>query len=411
MRLSVSEHTSSPAISWKRNLYAIWIAEFIAIIGFNTSVPIIPFYLQDLGIHDPQKLKIWVGISQALVSVAVAIFAPIWGKVADIYGRKPMLLRAMIGGVFVMGLMGFSTSPLMLVVLRTIQGAITGTVAAATVLVASTLPREQTGYGLGLLQTAVFLGTSVGPMLGGMISDIAGCRMTFFITAGLLAVGSCIIIFFVKEDFERKPVTESFFRQIIPDFSPIKASKELSILLILMGVVQGANSVVSPVLPLYIQEMSPDATLVGSTTGLIIGLSGLASALAAAGIGKVSRRLGYRRVLLSCTLGAGLLTLPQGFVDTPMQLLVFKIGGGIFLGGTMPSINAMIALRADPEKQGSIYGLSTSISAVGTSVGPMVGSGIAAIAGFPPIFIVTAGILGLASLFVAGGTRSIPQEQ
>ncbi|HOV65062.1 MAG TPA: MFS transporter, partial [Spirochaetia bacterium] len=95
MRLSVSEHTSSPAISWKRNLYAIWIAEFIAIIGFNTSVPIIPFYLQDLGIHDPQKLKIWVGISQALVSVAVAIFAPIWGKVADIYGRKPMLLRAM----------------------------------------------------------------------------------------------------------------------------------------------------------------------------------------------------------------------------------------------------------------------------------------------------------------------------
>ncbi len=404
MQANIRSHTPKLSAGWKKNLYAIWIAEFIAIVGFNTSVPIVPFFFSELGVSDPRELRIWVGVSQALTSITLAIFAPIWGKIADSYGRKPMLLRAMVGGIFVMGLMGFSSSPLMFVVLRTLQGAITGTVAAATVLVASTIPREEAGYGLGLLQTAVFIGSSVGPMLGGIISDIADLRTTFFITSGLLAAGSIIIICFVHEDFERKPVAGSFWKRIIPDFSPLKASRELSILLILVGVIQGSGSVISPVLPLYIQEMTPDATLVGSTTGLIIGLSALASALASAGIGKVSRRMGYRRTLISCTLGAGLLTVPQGFVSTPTQLLVLRVCGGIFLGGTIPSINAMIALRADPEKQGSIYGLSTSISAVGTALGPMMGSGIAAFAGFPPIFVVTSGFLGAAALLVAAGT-------
>ena len=158
----------------------------LAIAGFSTSTPIIPFYLQDLGVSDPIRIKYLTGMINALPSIAFAILSPMWGSLADNYGRKPMLLRAMFGGAAVLVLQGFVSDPWQLLVLRTVQGCITGTIAAATVLVASIAPPEETGYALGLLQMAVFLGASLGPMFGGVISDAFSHRVTFFATSFLL---------------------------------------------------------------------------------------------------------------------------------------------------------------------------------------------------------------------------------
>src|SRR5208283_4041238 len=122
---------------WKRTLYAIAAGELLAVAGFTTSTPIIPFYLQDLGVSDPFRLKLLTGLLQALPSVSLVFFSPIWGSLADNYGRKPMLLRALFGGVLIMLLQGLVTAPWQLLALRTLQGCITGTIAAATILVAS----------------------------------------------------------------------------------------------------------------------------------------------------------------------------------------------------------------------------------------------------------------------------------
>ncbi len=152
---------------WKITLYAVLAAELLAVTGFNTSGPIIPFFLQDLGVRDQLHIKFFTGLINALPAITLAVAAPIWGNLADNYGRKPMLLRAMFGGVIVLVLQGFVVDPWTLLVLKMIQGAITGTVAAATVMVASIAPEEEAGSSLGLLQMAVFLGASVGPMFGG----------------------------------------------------------------------------------------------------------------------------------------------------------------------------------------------------------------------------------------------------
>ncbi len=401
--------------NWKRNLYVIWIAEFLALAGFSTSMPIIPFFLQDLGVTDPVRLKYLVGLSNSVGSITLAIFAPIWGRLADSYGRKPMFLRALIGGMILYFLMGFSRTPGQLILYRALQGVVTGTVAAATVLVASTVPKEEAGFGLGLLQTAVFMGSSIGPLLGGTISDFYGHRTAFFSTAAILLVSAFLVFRFVSDNFVPPPkdsVRRKFsLKSIIPDFSPLRESRELLILVLAVAIVQISNSVVTPILPLFIQDMTPENTLVGSMTGLVLGAGALAAALAAAGIGKVSFRFGYRRSLLFCMIGAACFAVPQGLSATPIQLLLFRILGGVFLGGTMPSINAMIALRTDTKRQGSIYGLTSAVGSTGMAIGPVIGAAVSAAFGFSWAFFSMTVLLLAGTSFILFMTKTLQKKQ
>lgn len=383
---------------WQRSFRAILAAEFLAVTGFNTSVPILPFYLRDLGVTDPTALKLWVGACATTVAVSLAVFAPIWGRLADSYGKRPMLLRAMLGGTVIMTLMGVAARPWQVFVLRAAQGALTGTVAAATVLVAGITPREKVGWTLGVLQTAIYIGSSLGPAAGGVISDLLGHRVTFFVTGGLLLAAALIVLRFVEEETVPRPPVGAFWRHMLPDFSPLARSRPLLLILLVSGLVQTATTVVSPILPLFIQSLTPAAQRVSTMTGLILGLSALAAALAAAGLGRVAARLGYERTLRLCLWGSVLAFAPQAFVRTPWQLLGLRILGGAFLGGTAPAVNALIAHRAEANRQGTVFGLSSSINNTGAAVGPMIGASVAAGLGFASSFFATTAILAVAAL-------------
>jgi MFS transporter, DHA1 family, multidrug resistance protein len=390
---------------WKRSFNAIWIAEFLAIAGFATTTPIIPMYLKTLGVSDPAALNFWTGITHSGAALAMAFFAPIWGSLSDSYGRKLMLLRAMFGGALLMGLTGLATAPWQVAVLRTMQGCVTGTVAAATVLTASIVPGKEAGYRLGLMQMAVYLGNSIGPLFGGVVGDTLGYRSNFAATSLLLALAGFIIIRYVHEDFSPKPKSVSFLRNALPDFSPIIQVPALASLMGVVFAVQFANAVVAPMLPLFIMQLSAGTQAVGSLSGLIIAAGSLSGALAAGVIGKASSKWGYARTLSICMAGAFLLYLPQGFVRTPLQLFLLRLGSGFFLGGTMPGVNALIANICVKDKQGATYGLSSSISSAGMALGPVVGSTMATAAGYPSVFFVTSAILGAVGLAVGRTTK------
>ena len=148
----------------------------------------------------------------------------------------------------------------------------------------------------------------------------------------------------------------------------------------------------------------------GLTTGLIFGLGALAAAVASATSGNFSYRFGYRRVLLICIVGAAALYIPQAFVINPWQLLVLRLIGGVFLGGTMPAVNALIADRTQKGRQGEIYGLSSSVAAGGMALGPMVGASVSVIWGYRGVFIATALIL-LITAVVFGGSSGFRQTR
>lgn len=386
--------------NWNRSFKAIWVAEFIAIAGFATTTPIVPLYFRELGMTDTASLNLWTGLTHTGASLAMAFFAPIWGSLADSYGRRLMLLRAMFGGALLIGLMALATEPWQVAVLRTVQGALTGTVAAANVLTASLVPTAQLGYRLGLMQMAVYLGNSIGPLFGGVVGDALGYRYNFMATGVILVSAGLIIIGFVREDFTPKPRSGSILRNAIPDFSPLKQVPVLASLMGVLFLVQFASSVTVPMLPLFIVQLSANSQAVGSMSGLIIAVSSMSGALAAGLIGKVSGKVGYGRTLLFCLGGAFLFYLPQGLIQAPWQLLVLRIGSGAFLGGTMPSVNALIATNCAKDRQGATFGLSASISSMGMALGPAIGAAVATAAGYRSVFFVTTIALGVVGVLI-----------
>jgi DHA1 family multidrug resistance protein-like MFS transporter len=306
----------------------------------------------------------------------------------------------MFGGAIILFMQGLVTAPWQLLVLRMVQGCFTGTVAAATVLVASASPKEEVGYGLGILQMAIYLGQSLGPMLGGFVSDAWGHRMNFFATSILLLAGGLIVFKFTDDRFVPPMNRKSITKSLMPDFSPLVGANA-TVLWALLAVVAAdmiAGSIASPFLPLFIQQISADSTHVASNTGLILGLGAIMSAAAAVIVGKFSYRIGYQRVLVVCLIGAAVFTVPQAFARSPGSLLALRLASCFFIGGDMPAVNALLTMRTEPGKQGSVYGLRTTVSSASGALGPAIGTSIALSAGYGEVFIATGVILAASGI-------------
>ena len=387
--------------SWKANYTALLIAETLAMIGFGLSNPVLPLFLEeDIGITDPVKLKAWVGLINSATAVTLAIFAPIWGHLADTVSRRAMLLRSMFGGAVMISLMTFVTSPWQLLVLKAIQGCLTGTVAAATVLAAGISPAAQVAFTLGLLQTMIAVGGSLGPLVGGILADFVGYRPAFFATGVILALSGFVALIWIDSD--KKPASERKNQKLtlLPDIRPIKASPILiTIMLVSLGV-QTATSIANPMLPLFLKSLITDIaegpTYVASSTGIVLGVGAASSAIAAVLVGKYSSRFGYWQTLIFCVTAGAIMTVPQTFVTNVYQLIVLRALSSFFIGGSGPVLYAIIVVSSDKNHQGTIFGVNSSLSAAGHAIGPMLGS-IAAIISYRSMFIVTAIILGISA--------------
>ncbi|MGD8463332.1 MAG: MFS transporter [Anaerolineae bacterium] len=384
--------------AWKRNLYVIWVAELVAISGFSVVFPFLPYYVQELGITDLHEVELWSGLLFAAQAVTMAIFAPIWGSVADRYGRKLMVQRAMFGGAFVLAAMGFVQNVQQLAILRLIQGMLTGTVPAATTLVASSTPRERSGYALGLLQTAVWTGASIGPLLGGLVADTWGYRAAFWVTGLLLFVAGLTVWRFVQEDFtpptrQKDDPEDGFWYGL----KLVVKSKGLRSLFSVRILVRLGVRTLGPILPLFVQSLIPNSTRVASIAGLVSGVSAATSAIGAVTLGRASDRLGYRRVLLVCALLAAVIYIPQFFVTNPWQLVILQGALGVVMSGVLASTSALLATLAPEGHQGAVYGIDTSVVSTANAIGPMLGASIAAALGLRAPFILAAAALVMAA--------------
>ncbi len=393
--------------TWQRNLYTLWIAELVAIAGFSVVLPFLPYYVQDLGVRELEQVEFWSGLVFASQAIAMAIFSPIWGSVADHYGRKLMVERAMFSGAVILGAMGFVQNVQQLLVLRALQGCLTGTIAAATTLVASSVPRQRSGQALGLLQMAVYSGNSVGPLLGGLVADHWGYRAAFVVAGALLFLAGVMVAVFVHEEFE-PPRRETGARR--NDFwVGVKAafrSRELLAVLSIEGMMRLGARIMGPVLPLFVQSLVPSQTRVASLTGLITGLGAATSAIGAVLLGRASDRLGYRKILWLCAIGMAVMYTPQFFVTTPFQLLIFQAAAGAAMGGGLAAMGALLANLSPEGRQGAVYGLDWSVVSAANGLGPMTGTAVAAGLGLRAPFLFAAGIYGLTALMVAATVSS-----
>jgi len=384
--------------AWKRNLYVIWVAELVAISGFSVIFPFLPYYVQELGITELHQVELWSGLLFAAQAVTMAIFAPIWGSVADRHGRKLMVERAMFGGALVVAAMGFVQNVQQLLILRVIQGMLTGTVPAATTLVASSAPRERSGYALGLLQMAIWTGASVGPLMGGLLADAWGYRAAFLVTGSLLFLAGLTVWRFVEEDFQPPARDEDGPNSGLFDGIRVVAhNRSILSVFSIRFVVRMATRLMGPVLPLFIQSLVPPTTRIASLTGLISGVRAASGAVGAVTLGRASDRLGYRRVLLACATCVALLYVPQFFVTGAWQLLLLQGALGLVMSGVLASISALLANLAPEGRQGAVYGVDASVVAMANGIGPLLGASVAAAFGLRAPFLLAAGLFFLAT--------------
>jgi DHA1 family multidrug resistance protein-like MFS transporter len=378
------------------------VAQLFSIIGFAAVIPFLPLYVRELGVEGEAAVARWSGIIHGATGFAMTVFAPIWGILADRYGRKLMVLRSMFAAVIVLVLMGYARGPVDLLILRLMQGAFTGTITASVALVASVTPPKRAGYTLGMMSAAMFGGVSIGPLLGGAIVDRAGYRPTFLVAAALLLLGGLLVLRFAREGFAPAAHAESKHRN---SFAAILAVTGFMAAVFVMFQVNFANSMLAPVFPLFVEKLRGTSVEVATITGAIIGVTGVAATVSAALLGHFGDRLGHKRLLVAATLVAGLVTLPQAFAHSVRQLFILRMLFGFAVGIIWPSINAIVRYITSHHHLGKAFGLTSSAACLGLGLGPMAGGYIAASTGLTTPFVLAGVLLILTSALILWRVR------
>ena len=378
--------------SWRSTLFVMFIAQLLSIVGFAFVLPFIPFYIREIGVTDEKLVPVWAGILGAASSLTMTIFSPIWGWLSDRYGRKLMVERAMFAGAVTTMAMGMIGNVYQLLILRLLAGAFTGTISASISLVSTVLPGANLGFGLGLMQVAVFLGMSLGPWIGGMIADIVGYRLTFIAGGVILLVGGFLVLMGAKEKFIR------------PSAVSLKRSGSMRTLFALPGFVSlmavfllfnFSIQIAIPILPLFIEEVGNLKTGVASTTGLMFAVTGATASISAVAIGYLSDRMGHKRVLIVNLFITGLMWAAHALARNIHQLLVIRIFFGFAAGGNLPTMNALVGKLTPKETYGKAYGLMASMTSLGMTLGPLAGGIMASYMGFRWPFVVVSLLLSL----------------
>ncbi len=381
--------TEKTGLPWQRTLYIMFVAQMFTAVGFSSIFPFLPLYVEDLGATTGLSVEFLAGAVFSAQAFSMMIASPIWGAIADRYGRKLMVERSMFGGAILLLLMAFVRSAEELVLLRTIQGLITGTVAAANALLASVAPRQRIGYAMGLLQVGLGTGVALGPLIGGLVADAYGYSTTFYVTAALLFSSGLLVLFGVHEDFtppegvSRRPIFTREWLQILamPGVSATYSMRFLS---------QLGRMMIVPIAPLFIQTLLVDISRLNTFTGLVIGASSAATTLSAIYLGRLGDRLGHRRIVITSALIAALFYVVQSAVNAGWQLLVLQALVGVAMGGIIPAISALLANLTPSGESGAVYGLDNSINAGGRSVAPLLGSAVAVAFSLRATFLATA---------------------
>lgn len=382
---------------WQRTLYIMFTAQLLTAVGFSVIFPFLSLYITELGSHTALSVEFLAGAVFSAQALTMMIASPVWGAVADRYGRKLMVERAMFGGAIIMLLMGFVRSGEELVLLRALQGLITGTVAAANALVAAVAPRQRSGYAMGLLLMGQTTGVAIGPLIGGLLADAFGYRQTFILTSVLLLVGGILVWWGVEERFTPRPETAVQKRSFWADWQHIFQAEGVTFVYTLRFLAYLGQVLLTPFAPLFIATLLVDSGHLNTITGLVIGVSAAAGTITAVYFGRLGDRIGHGQVLRWCTLAAGLLFLPQSLVTSAWQLLLLQALTGAAAGGIVPSISALLARYTEPGEEGSVYGIDNSIVAAARAAAPLVGSVIALWFNLRATFLATAVVFLLVS--------------
>ncbi|MBP2642752.1 MAG: major facilitator superfamily 1 [Firmicutes bacterium] len=378
---------------WKKNLLVSWFCVFVISSGGSQIAPLLPLYIEHLGVTNVVEIEQWSGLAFGINFVMLAIFSPIWGKFADKYGRKSMLLRASLWLTIIMTSMGFAQNIYQFILLRMLQGALSGFIAAAITLVATQTPVARVGWALGMISTASVGGTLLGPLFGGYLAETLGLRSAFISIGVLDFIAFVATYLFIKEKVTASEKQTLNFKQV---WKIIPNHKFFLALCLTTFFMQFALMSLEPIVTVYITQLSQSSAHIALISGAVFAAAGFASILVAPQLGRLSDKIGPQKVMLAALIVAGISFIPQAFVRTAWQLGMLRFVLGLATAGLLPSINTLVKRSIPDFVAGRAYGFTQSAQYLGAFGGSIIGGQVAGLFGIRCVFYMT-GLLLLAN--------------
>ena len=382
-------------ISWKDNLRIAWLGSFLTGACISLVVPFMPIFVEQLGV-EPSQVTFYSGLAISVSAISAACVSPLWGILADRYGRKPMMIRAGLAMTITMGGLAFVPNVYWLLALRLLNGVFTGFVPNATALIASQVPKDKSGYALGTLSSGVVAGTLTGPFVGGMIAEVFGIRNVFLMVGGFLFLAAILTIFFIKEDFQPVPKEKALPTKKL--FTSVKYPYLLFNLFATSFVIQVAAQSVGPILALYIRDLGQKENLL-FVSGLIVSSMGLSSMMSSGVMGRLGDKVGNHRLLIVAQAYSALIYLLCANASTPLELGIYRFLFGLGTGALVPGINALLSRMTPKAGISRVFAFNQVFFYLGGVIGPLAGSVVAEQFGYHSVFYATAACVALSCLF------------
>lgn len=357
---------------WRANLYILWVSQLLAMMSVNFGLPFIPYFMQEIGVTDPGRLKLYTAVSSSLPAIGMGLSAPVWGMLADRHGKKLMILRAVfMAGIIFIGL-GISNSIAMLLMFRFLQGVFTGTISASAAFVASNTPNENISYSLGVITSSRFLGVMIGPAAGGFIAEAFGYRTSFILGGAMMFINGFIIYIWLKE--ERHTPVKTRLSSEFSKASMMIFRSSLLIVMLMLFIHMMTRAVFSPYLALYVQEIRGMIEGSSKTTGFISAFIAMMTAISSILAGKLAKKYSYKMIVVYSFLIGIFMSAALIFSS---GLLVFALLYGLMMfaiGGVEPVLLSMASEKVESDKRGSLFGFIAMLTSLGWGLSSAVGS-------------------------------------
>ncbi|XKE55681.1 MFS transporter [Sutcliffiella horikoshii] len=373
-----------------RNLFIMWIANFFVAASATMILPFLSLFIETFGNYSDSYVQRWSGFIFGITFLTAFFVSPIWGRIGDKYGFKPILLLTGTGIATSILLMSVVDSVHGLFILRMFMGLATGFIPTSMALISSQAPKEIAGKTLGTLQTGTVSGGLLGPLIGGMLADSFGFAYTFFLTSALIYLAVILVAFGIKEkkkssanQKEKKYSRKEVLQYIIQKPLLLK-------IMFLSMFIQAANFSIQPLLALYVNELTGGtATNIALLAGFAFSATGFGNLLASRNWGKLGDNIGHDKVIVILMLASSILFIPQALATSLWQLVLFRFLFGMVVGGLIPCMTAYIRNVAPLSMQGEVLGYNVSFRFLGNVIGPVMGGMIAGFYEISTVFYIT----------------------
>lgn len=368
----------------KRALPVLFLVMFLVMVGFGIIIPVLPFYAEEIGASPTQ-----LGLLMAVYSVMQLLFAPMWGRISDRIGRKPVMIIGIAGLALSFFLMALSTELWMLFAARVIGGFLSSAnMPTVMAYVADITSEEDRGKGMGIVGAAVGLGFILGPAIGGIFSKTS-LSMPFYIAGFSSLITVFLVITILKESLsERDDQSESEKMSLRQVFS-----SPISILYFLQLFISLSLAGLEATFAYFAAQKAGLGTV---KLGYIFMIMGLAGAIVQGGlVGRLTKRFGEGFVIqigiFVSAIGFWLILFVNSFATAAIFLTIFGIGNGVI----RPAVSALLTKKSTTG-HGSTTGLLSSFDSLGRIIGPPLGGWLFSVSiGLPYISGIALSIIAL----------------